>query len=136
MVFMNNFGLGVKKNIEASMCVCMRLQTMVGSGDTDTSADALYWMSLIHFDGIGGIPKDRIKYHDLILLSAEQGCAGAQCNLGFCYEMGEYGFPKDLKESLKWYQQAAQHNFFEWWGGVIKDAQSDVNRISIEMRSQ
>ncbi len=39
--------------------------------------------------------------------AAEQGHAGAQNNLGVCYEYGE-GVKQDYAEAVKWYQKAAQ----------------------------
>ena len=39
--------------------------------------------------------------------AALQGDAGAQNNLGVCYEYGE-GVKQDYAEAVKWYQKAAQ----------------------------
>ena len=37
---------------------------------------------------------------------ADQGDAGAQCNLGLCYALGN-GVPKDDVEAVKWWRKAA-----------------------------
>ena len=39
--------------------------------------------------------------------AAEQGNAGAQCGLGFCYEEGQ-GVPQNYREAVKWYRKAAE----------------------------
>jgi hypothetical protein len=39
--------------------------------------------------------------------SAEQGNSNAQCNLGFCYELGK-GVSQDYTEAVKWYRKAAE----------------------------
>ena len=39
--------------------------------------------------------------------AAEQGDAGAQYGLGWCYENGS-GVDKDLSEAFKWYSKAAK----------------------------
>ena len=60
----------------------------------------------MYYNGEGGLPQDKKEAARLYRLSAEQGNAYAQCNLGFMYERGE-GVPKDLNEARKWYQKAA-----------------------------
>ncbi|MFI3206650.1 MAG: Hsp70 family protein, partial [Clostridia bacterium] len=51
-----------------------------------------------------------INYNEafkLFKLSAEQGCVGAQNNLGFCYENGQ-GVAKNLNEAFNWYKKSAE----------------------------
>lgn len=43
-------------------------------------------------------------------LAAEQGDAGAQNNLGLCYQKG-FGVPKDYTEAVRWYRLAAEQGF-------------------------
>lgn len=38
--------------------------------------------------------------------AAEQGNADAQCNLGYCYEIGN-GVAKNSQEAVKWYGKSA-----------------------------
>ena len=38
---------------------------------------------------------------------AEQGDATAQCNLGYCYEMGK-GTTKNYKSAFEWYKRSAE----------------------------
>lgn len=62
--------------------------------------------------------------------SAEQGNAGAQCNLGYCYANGT-GVSQDHVEAVKWYRisaeqgcAVAQFNLgecYEYGNGVLKD---------------
>ena len=44
--------------------------------------------------------------------AAEQGHAGAQCNLGLCYFSGE-GVEKNLTEAIKWFKKAAEQGYAE-----------------------
>ena len=39
--------------------------------------------------------------------AADQGNAGAQNNLGFCYQEGQ-GVPKNYNEAVKWYLKATE----------------------------
>ena len=42
--------------------------------------------------------------------AAEQGDAGAQNDLGVCYDNGQ-GVNKDYTEAVKWYRKAAEQGF-------------------------
>ena len=56
--------------------------------------------------------KERKDYKEavrLFRLSAEQGYAGAQFNLGTMYYQ-EKGVPQDYKKAVKWYRLAAEQN--------------------------
>ncbi len=44
-------------------------------------------------------------------LSAQQGLADAQNNLGILYERG-LGVPQDFKEAFKWFSAAARQGYF------------------------
>jgi len=67
--------------------------------------------------------------------AAEQGDAGAQCNLGVKYYRGE-GVPKDVAEAVKWYRKAAEQGYapaqtnlgfmYEKGEGVPKDTAEAV----------
>ena len=46
---------------------------------------------------------------DLFEEAALDGDSRAQCNLGYCYEMG-YGIDRDVKKAVKWYQRAAEQD--------------------------
>jgi hypothetical protein len=48
--------------------------------------------------------KEAVKWYRL---SAEQGIASAQYNLGFMYSNGQ-GVPQDYKEAVKWYRLSAE----------------------------
>ena len=62
--------------------------------------------------------------------AAEQGHAGAQCNLGFCYEKG-LGVAQDWNQAVYWYRRAAEQgqvnaqcnlgNCYYYGWGVTKD---------------
>lgn len=51
---------------------------------------------------------EAVKYYKL---AAEQGYAGAQSNLGFCYENG-LGVPVNYMEAIKWYRLSAEQQDF------------------------
>ena len=53
------------------------------------------------------IAKDLKKAVEWYTKSAEQGNAGAQNNLGLCYDNGE-GVAKDLKKAVEWYTKSAE----------------------------
>ena len=61
---------------------------------------------LLYYNGRGVLQdyKEAAKWYTL---SAEQGDAKAQTNLGFMYKNGQ-GVPQDYKESIKWYTLAAE----------------------------
>ena len=57
-----------------------------------------------------GVPQDYKEAVKWYRLSAEQGDAIAQCNLGGMYNEGK-GVPQDDKEAVKWWKLAAgQHD--------------------------
>ena len=45
---------------------------------------------------------------EIIKQKAEKGNADAQTTIGFCYDFGIAGFPKDYSEAVKWYKIAAK----------------------------
>ena len=45
---------------------------------------------------------------EIIKQKAVNGFADAQTTLGFCYNFGIAGFPKDYSEAVKWYRKAAK----------------------------
>jgi TPR repeat protein len=58
----------------------------------------------------------------LYRLAADQGNAGGQCNLGFMYEAGLGGLPKDDREAVRLYRLAADQGYDE--------AKSSVERLT------
>ena len=54
-----------------------------------------------------GFEQDYIEAHKCFKLSAEQGYAQAQYNLGLMYSKGE-GVPSDDKKAVKWYRLSAE----------------------------
>ncbi len=58
-----------------------------------------------------GLKADKAKNHTEAVKwygkAAEQGHAGAQCNLGVCYKNGE-GVAQSWEEAVKWYRKAAE----------------------------
>jgi TPR repeat protein len=57
--------------------------------------------------GRGGLPKDSIEAVTLFRLSAQQGNAIAQNNLGVAFELGLGGLDKDVDQAVAWYHKAA-----------------------------
>jgi TPR repeat protein len=53
------------------------------------------------------VPQDKVQAARLFRQAADQGDAGAQCNLGFCFEKGE-GVPQDKAKAARLYRQAAK----------------------------
>jgi uncharacterized protein len=61
---------------------------------------------LMHDNG-QGVPQDYNEAVKWFRLSAEQGDAEAQYNLGWMYYEGQ-GVPQDYKEAVKWYRLSAE----------------------------
>ena len=57
-----------------------------------------------------GVEKDYSEAVKWYKKAADQGYAGAQCNLGVMYENG-YGVEKDYSEAAKWYRKAADQGY-------------------------
>ena len=57
-----------------------------------------------------GVPQNYKEALRLFRLSAEQGYAQAQFNLGLMYDRGQ-GVSKDYTESIKWLKLAAEQRF-------------------------
>jgi TPR repeat protein len=47
-----------------------------------------------------------------VRISAEQGNAKAQCELGYMYDFGQ-GVPQDYKKAIRWYRKAAEQGYAE-----------------------
>jgi TPR repeat protein len=58
---------------------------------------------------VGKDQQEAVKWYKK---AAEQGDAGAQYNLAWCYRDGA-GVKKDEKEAVKWYTKAAEQNYEE-----------------------
>jgi hypothetical protein len=75
---------------------------------TPVSGQAEEWFRKGHcfVTGTGGVAKDEREAVKWYLLSADQGYAIAQFNLGVCYRYG-HGVATDRREAVKWYRLAA-----------------------------
>src|SRR5690349_14941142 len=69
------------------------------------NADAQWWVGASYFTG--GVIESFKEAVYWLALSAQQGNAYAQSDLGFCYEKGK-GVEKDLKEAIRFYQLSTQ----------------------------
>ena len=67
-----------------------------------------------------GVPQDDKTAVKWYTLSAEQGDADAQYNLGFMYRNGK-GVPQDYKTAVKWYTLSAEQG--------IADAQNNLGAM-------
>ena len=56
--------------------------------------------------------KDQVEAVKWFRKAAEQNFAGAQYNLGLCYDTAR-GVAKDQVEAAKWYRKAAEQNLAE-----------------------
>ena len=54
-----------------------------------------------------GVEEDETEVLKWLRKAAKQGHAGAQYNLGVCYEFG-YGVRKNRKKAVEWWQKAAE----------------------------
>ena len=77
--------------------------------------DADEWnnLGLAYQYGKDGKPKNYSEAARYYRMAAEQGHAGAQNNLGFCYHNG-WGVPKDMTQAAMWYKKSADQG--NAWG--------------------
>ena len=64
-------------------------------------------MSLMYYHG-RGVPRDYGETRRWIHLSAKQGYAQAQDDLGWLYANGKGGLPRNYEQAVKWYRLAAE----------------------------
>jgi len=96
---------------------------------------ALFQLGYNYKFGVGGVSQDFKEAVRLYTLAAQQGLAGAQINLGVCYEKGQ-GVTKDLKEAVRLHTLAAQQGkasaqynlgvYYEKGQGVTKNLKEAV----------
>ena len=100
-------------------------QTSAAKSAAALSPEDMFQNGLEHYD-----KKNYTEAVKWYRKAAEQGHAGAQNNLGVCYENG-YGVTKDYAEAVKWYRKAAEQGFaraqcnlgvcYEFANGVTKN---------------
>ncbi len=71
------------------------------------TASEMYAKGEDYFHGKNGVKQDYTEAVKWYRLSAEQGDAQGQHNLGYMYEFG-LGVPQDFAEAEKWYRKAAE----------------------------
>lgn len=81
--------------------------------EEEQSADELNQIGLAYQYGNNGKPQNYSEAARHYRLAAEQGHAGAQNNLGFCYHNG-WGVPKDMSQAAMWYKRSADQG--NAWG--------------------
>lgn len=106
-----------------------------GANAPTQDAEELNSLGLDYQYGKHGKTKNRNEAARHFRLAAEQGHAGAQNNLGFCYHNG-WGVPKDMTQAAMWYKRSAdqgnawgQSNYgtcLEFGWGVEKDIPSAI----------
>ena len=73
----------------------------------ETPAEEAFNIGNDYYNGTNGKQKDYSEAVKWYRKAAEQGHASAQCNLGYCYDIGQ-GVPQDYSEAVKWYRKAAE----------------------------
>ncbi len=58
-----------------------------------------------------GVPKDTAKTVELMKKAGEANSAEAQFNVAMYYNKGQYGLPKDFKESFSWAKRSADQGY-------------------------
>lgn len=81
--------------------------------DESGDPDELNNLGLAYQYGNNGKPQNYSEAARHFRLAAEQGHAGAQNNLGFCYHNG-WGVPKDMSQAAMWYKRSADQG--NAWG--------------------
>lgn len=79
--------------------------------NADTCPHAQYILGECYEYGISDIlPRDTVQAIEYYRLSAAQGLAAAQCELGYCYHTGE-SIEQDQVTGIRYYQQAADQGY-------------------------
>ena len=97
---------GARRSTESS-------QTSSYTTNYGGDADSLNSLGLAYQYGKNGKPKNYNEAARCYRLATEQGHAGAQNNLGFCYHNG-WGVPKDMGQAAMWYRRSAEQG--NAWG--------------------
>lgn len=71
-------------------------------------ADALFELGNIYKSGNDEVVKDLVKSAEYYFKAAKLGDARAQCNLGWCYEVGE-GIDQNWENAFYWYSESAEN---------------------------
>jgi len=78
------------------------------------------------FDKGDGVKKDEYNAYTWFKLAAEQGYAVAQRQLGFRYEKGLDGTPKDFAKAIEWYEKAAAAGMMRWGDAEAQDRLGNI----------
>ena len=119
------------QTISASSLRCPEhMRRSVVTADSPWAPETNYQRGLLYLHGTGGVNKDDAAAARWFRLSADEGNADAQVNLGYLYATGQ-GVPQDDQEAVRWYRKSAgQRNalglnnlgtMYESGRGVAKD---------------
>lgn len=81
------------------------LQKKADSGDPDAICD----LGRAYYIGLYDVSKDLNRAFECFMDAANRGHAAAQCNVAWCYEVGD-GVENDLKAAYEWYLKSATGN--------------------------
>lgn len=84
---------------------CDKIFEMAKDGDVV----AICELGRRYYNGSHGLNKDLSRAFSYFLKAAEQGCPEAQCNVAWCYEVGD-GIEEDLLKAHEWYLKSALNN--------------------------
>lgn len=96
-------GQGVATNPQKC---CDWLQKAVAQGEVD----AMRLLAWLYANGVG-VEQNTEQTRKLYLQAAQTGDAKAQTICGQMYQTGKFDMPKDIKQALHWYQQAANQAY-------------------------
>lgn len=99
-------GRGVSMNQSNALTLYKRAYEVALPRATRGDASAQFVVGKIFDYGNGGVTLNHGTAVTWYRRAAEQGYAGAQFNLGNCYQLGE-GVDQDKKQAVYWYRQAA-----------------------------
>ncbi len=84
---------------------CDEVFKLAESGDVK----AICELGRRYYNGSHGLNKDLPMAFSYFMKAAEQGYPEAQCNVAWCYEVGD-GVEEDLSQAYEWYLKSAQNN--------------------------
>lgn len=102
--------LGIRRDISSDASVssesseCDDLFVRADAGDRAAACE----LGRRYYNGSNGLVKDLALAFSYFMKSAEQDYPEAQCNVGWCYEVGD-GVEEDLSKAYEWYLKSANN---------------------------
>ena len=70
--------------------------------------ESQYQLAVAYHKGINGLPQDQKESCKWYMTAAQKEHANSQCNLAWCYEIGD-GVEQDFEKAFYWYEKSAKN---------------------------